>query len=366
VRTVNTWSGREARALRLALRFSVRAFAEHLGVGIRTVSKWESNGGVRRPQPAMQAALDTVLARATAEEQARFEELSASSSAIQPGRDARRSWSRDDWIDDLDRARLSASQQNFTLASILAARWLARTDSSRLDGEDLHLRGRTLMLLGDVARDQGRLSGPGSAVSAYRQALRAFGDVRAERRTAQVELLLTVILEMSGELERSAQRYRDLSADRRLGALDQARARLWIGTALTKAPTSAGIDKTAAVGVIESAINIFEELDEPDEWNVGHQKLALAHLALDRRDDAHRHIDIALAGGGIGTPLQKVKLDTARGHILLSDQATRFEGLATLERCRELASTHQLLHQVTSIDRIIGSIQGEPRPRKVS
>ncbi|WP_329481527.1 helix-turn-helix domain-containing protein [Kribbella sp. NBC_01484] len=66
MRTVNTWTGREARALRLARRFSVRAFAEHLGVGIRTVSKWESNGGVRRPQPAMQAALDTVLAQATA------------------------------------------------------------------------------------------------------------------------------------------------------------------------------------------------------------------------------------------------------------------------------------------------------------
>jgi hypothetical protein len=221
------------------------------------------------------------------------------------------------------------------------------------------------MLLGDVARDQGRLSGPGSAVSAYRQALRVFDGVRAERRTAQVELLLTVVLEMSGELERSAQRYQQLSADPRLSALDQARALLWIGTALTKSPAAAGIDKATAVGAIESAITAFEELDEPDEWNVGHQKLALAHLALERRDDAHRHIDIAQAGGGIGTPLQKVKLDTARGHILVSDRATRSEGLATLERSRELANAHQLLHQVTSIDRIIGSIHDRAYPRKV-
>lgn len=366
MRTVNTWTGREARALRLALRFSVRGFAEHLGVGIRTVSKWESNDGVRRPQPAMQAALDTVLARATAEDQARFEDLIASSTASRPGKASSRAWSKDDWIDDLDRARLSASQQNFTLASILAARWLARTDCGRLDAEDLQLRGRTLMLLGDVARDQGRLSGPGSAVSAYRQALAAFGDVRAERRTAQVELLLNVVLEMAGELERSAQRYHELSADPRLSALDQARARLWIGTALTKVPASAGIDKVAAVGAIESAIVEFEELDEPDEWNVGHQKLALAHLSLDRRDDAHRHIDIAQAGGGIGTPLQKVKLGTARGHILLSDRSTRSEGLSTLERCRELAGEHQLLHQVASIDRIVGSLQDQANPRKVS
>ncbi len=366
MRTVNTWTGREARALRLALRFSVRGFAEHLGVGIRTVSKWESNGGARRPQPAMQAVLDTVLARATAEEQARFEELISSPPVIRTGRVTQRPWNRDDWIDDLDRARLSASQQNFTLASVLAARWLARTDSSRLDELDLQLRGRTLVLLGDVARDQGRLSGPGSAVSAYRQALRAFGAVRAERRTAQVELLLTVVLEMSGDLERSAARYQEHSADPRLGALDQARARLWVGTALTKVRESAGIDKTAAVGAITSAVSEFEELDEPDEWNVGQQKLALAYLALDKCDDAHRHIDIAQASGGISTPLQKVKLDTARGHILLSDRATRSEGLTTLELCRELAGAHQLLHQVTSIDRIVGSIQDQAIRRKVS
>ena len=155
---------------------------------------------------------------------------------------------------------------------------------------------------------------------------------------AQVELLLTVVLEMAGDLERSAQRYQELSADPRLSALDQARARLWIGTALTKVPASVGIEKAAAVEAIESAISEFEELDEPDEWNVGHQKLALAHLALDRRDDAHRHIDVAQAAGGTSTPLQKVKLDTARGHILVSDHGTRSEGLMTLERCRELAA----------------------------
>lgn len=362
MRTVNTWTGREARALRLALRFSVRGFAEHLGVGIRTVSKWESNGGMRRPQPAMQAALDTVLARTTAEEQARFEELTANSIMVGTGRSTARVWSNDEWIDDLDRARLSAAQQNFNLASILAARWLARTDSGRLDDESVHLRGRTLMLLGDVARDQGRLSGPGSALSAYRQALQIFGDLRAERRMAQVELLLTVVHEMSGQLERSAESYQELSADPRLSVLDQARARLWIGTALTKVPESAGIEKLTAVGVIESAISEFEELDEPDEWNVGHQKLALAHLALGRRDDAHRHIDIAQAAQGAGTPLQNVKLDTARGHILVSDRETRSEGLATLERCRDLAGTHQLFHQVASIDRIIGSVEAQVNP----
>ncbi|GAA3126265.1 hypothetical protein GCM10010530_54550 [Kribbella aluminosa] len=78
------------------------------------------------------------------------------------------------------------------------------------------------------------------------------------------------------------------------------------------------------------------------------------------------HIDIAQAAGGTSTPLQKVKLGTARGHILLSDRDTRSEGLSTLERCRELAVAHQLLHQVSSIDRIMGSIQDPANRRKVS
>ncbi|MDX6236960.1 MAG: hypothetical protein QOG10_1775 [Kribbellaceae bacterium] len=366
MRTVNTWTGREARALRQALRFSVRAFAEHLGVAIRTVSKWESNGGSRHPQPTMQAALDTVLAHASADERARFEDLTNLSETIPYSALPSQSWSRDDWTDDLDRARLCASQQNFALASRLTERWLIRTDTGKLEEQDLHLRGRTLMLLGDVSRDQGRLLGPGSAVSAYRQALRIFNCMKAERRTAQIELLLTVVLEMSGELERSARRYRELAPDPRLGAIDRARAQLWIGTALTKAPSSGGVEKVAAVEAIESAITQFEELDEPEEWKVAHQKLALAHLALDRRDAAHRHIDIAMTDSAVVTPLQQVKLGTARGHILLSEGTTRSEGMTTLERCRELAVANQLAHQVASIDRIVGSAQGQAAQRKVS
>jgi len=39
---VRRWTGRETTALRTALRLSLRDFAEHLGVGARTVSKWEA------------------------------------------------------------------------------------------------------------------------------------------------------------------------------------------------------------------------------------------------------------------------------------------------------------------------------------
>ncbi|MGH3930446.1 MAG: helix-turn-helix domain-containing protein [Pseudonocardiaceae bacterium] len=55
------WSGREARVLRAAWRMSVRAFAAHLGVCPRTVSKWEAGGEQLIPLPDTQAMLDTAL-----------------------------------------------------------------------------------------------------------------------------------------------------------------------------------------------------------------------------------------------------------------------------------------------------------------
>ncbi|GIJ30750.1 hypothetical protein Vqi01_59120 [Micromonospora qiuiae] len=74
---VTTWTGREANALRNALRMSVTAFAEHLGAARRTVAKWSSQGDKVLPRADMQAALDTVLARATLDARERFEALLA-------------------------------------------------------------------------------------------------------------------------------------------------------------------------------------------------------------------------------------------------------------------------------------------------
>jgi hypothetical protein len=69
---VSLWTGQEASALRQALRMTIREFAEHLGVAVRTVAKWEALGLAIVPMPVMQAALDTVLARASDEAKARF------------------------------------------------------------------------------------------------------------------------------------------------------------------------------------------------------------------------------------------------------------------------------------------------------
>lgn len=41
VANVRWWTGSEARALRLAIRMSVREFAAHLGVNDAAVSNWE-------------------------------------------------------------------------------------------------------------------------------------------------------------------------------------------------------------------------------------------------------------------------------------------------------------------------------------
>jgi transcriptional regulator with XRE-family HTH domain len=70
--TVAWWSGREASALRRALRLSVRAFAEHLGTSARTVASWEDRCDLASPGLAMQRALDSALVQADSEARIRF------------------------------------------------------------------------------------------------------------------------------------------------------------------------------------------------------------------------------------------------------------------------------------------------------
>lgn len=102
--TVLRWTGREARALRQATRLSVRAFAEHLGVAVRTVSKWEAAGAATVPRPDFQAILDTALRQADDETRHRFDHLVQATTA-----DSRPGFGHSDAesIDLLDRVRAS-------------------------------------------------------------------------------------------------------------------------------------------------------------------------------------------------------------------------------------------------------------------
>lgn len=341
------WTGEEAGALRRALRLSVRAYAEHLGVAVRTVSKWEHLGASVQPRPDTQAILDTALERASPAERLRFQALLAEASprnGVLLGAAETGNWDQETWADDLDRAVVLLSRQNFSAATTLIDRWLNRCQPDRLSPKGLYLHARSLVLLGDARRDQGALSGPLSAKPCYTKAHAIFTDLDIPRRAAQIELSLAVLTEMSGDLQPAAHTYQHLATDERLSHRDRARALLWVGTALSKDG-----DHAPAAQAMAHAAQQFEELSEPEDWSVAQQKLALAHRGLGDLTRAWRYLDLATASGITDTPLQQVRISTARAHILLSNTATRPEGLSMLDQAALTAGASGLTHQVRSI-----------------
>lgn len=365
VATVHHWTGLEARALRLALRLSVRAFAEHLGVAVATVSKWESKRAETEPRPDTQAILDTALGRADAPAHLRFETLlSEMASTVQnAGRRVTtagpRAWEYESWAEDLDRVVVALSRQNFAFADSLLSRWLTRYDAREMDEKGLYLFARSTALIGDVKRDQGAVLGPLSAQHSYTRARAVFTQLDIPRRVAQLDLSLAVITEMSGKLEVSARHYETLAVDDRLSRRDRARARLWVGTALSKNGRH-----DYATRVMQAATRDFEDLTEPDDWSVAHQKLALARRGAGDLTQALHYIDIARGSGATDSPMQRVRLDTAHGHILLSDTATRDDGLLVLDRATRTAAQYGLVHQLRSIEGIKAMNEGSTGPRR--
>ncbi|MEQ7004881.1 hypothetical protein ABN028_01655 [Actinopolymorpha sp. B17G11] len=251
------------------------------------------------------------------------------------------------WSDDLDRAVVYLNGDAFRTTQLLLERWLNRYPLTDLDERGRHLRGRSLMLLGNMRRYQGRLFGPLSARHAYDRASDLFTQLDNQRRVAQVDLARAITVEMSGDLHASARMYQSLAEDQRLRDYERAQARLWIGTALTKAG-----DIASAVAEIDHASRMFEEQGEADDWGVAHQKRALAHLAAADLAGATRSIDVALSYRRADSPLEQVRLDTAHGHVLVSDPGTCTEGLAVLSRARNQATRYGLAHQLQWIERI--------------
>ncbi|MFI1783467.1 helix-turn-helix domain-containing protein [Streptomyces rubiginosohelvolus] len=360
--TVHHWTGLEARALRLALRLSVRAFAERLGLAVATISKWEKLRSATEPRPDTQAILDTALGRADASVHLRFETLlseMAGPGQVAAGRRGTaagpRAWEYESWTDDLDRAVVALSRQNFTFADSLLGRWLNRFTAAKLDDKGLYLYARSTALLGDLKRDQGAVLGPLSARHSYAGARSIFTQLDIPRRVAQLDLSLAVVAEMSGDLETSARTYETLAVDDRLSRRDRARARLWVGTALSKDGNHG-----YATRVMQAATREFEDLTEPDDWSVAHQKLALARRGVGDLTQALHFIDIARGSGSSDSPMQRVRLDTAHGHILLSDAATRDDGLRVLGQAARTAAQYGLVHQLRSIESVKASSEGPP------
>jgi tetratricopeptide (TPR) repeat protein len=346
VASVRRWTGREAGLLRLALRMSVRAYAAHLGVGIRTVSKWEQLGTTTCPWPDTQAILDTALARADATAQGRFEQLLAQGTA---GRRPSATLSPaiadyETWTEDLERIVVCLDRQDFTFAATLLDRWLSRAQPHNLDHHGLYLYGRSLVLSGDLRRLQGTLQDLMTAKRLYYDAHAVFTELDIPRRAAQIELSLAIVTEMAGRHTTAASRYEQLTDDERLGSADRARALLWIGTALAKDGRN-----EFAIQVMHQAAKRFEELEEPEEWATAQQKLALAHRGAGDLTRALAYIDTARDNGRFETPLQRVQIDTAHAHILVTDPATRSAGEAILDRASDIATRYGLKHQLRSI-----------------
>lgn len=102
---VDIWTGADARRLRkVALRMSLREFADHLGVSHRTISKWEQAGSSRVPRPHMQAVLDTALRQADPSARSRFADGARVSGGQAATVSAPDGWAADlGHVDDLDR-----------------------------------------------------------------------------------------------------------------------------------------------------------------------------------------------------------------------------------------------------------------------
>jgi hypothetical protein len=74
MQVIQSWTGGHADALRKSLRMTNESFAQHLGVGVRTVANWRMNPHVI-PKSAFQEILDAALERAPDRAKAQFAQL---------------------------------------------------------------------------------------------------------------------------------------------------------------------------------------------------------------------------------------------------------------------------------------------------
>ncbi|MDT8916021.1 helix-turn-helix transcriptional regulator [Amycolatopsis sp. PS_44_ISF1] len=346
------------RRARKKAGYTLEQLAYALGVDRSTVWRWEK--GDMEPLPYKRPELSKVLG--VTEEQ--LEELlwegpapaptSSPTAAPHGHAGLRADLDVDEWADDLDRASTHFGRQDFQMADHLVQRWLRRYSPDSADPVGQSLYGRSLRLQGDLRQDQGNLRGPLSASHSYRRAREVFQELKVPRRTAQIDLQLAVIEEMAGAHHQAANLYKQLADDQRLSGRDRTRSLLWVGTALSKSGRAA-----ESVQFIEPAIRSFEELEEPLDWSVAHQKLALARRSAGDLQAAANAIDIALLTRSKDTPMQQVRLDTVQGHILLSDAQTAASGIKLLERAALVAGRCGMMHQLESIRSIRLAFEGQ-------
>ena len=85
--------------------------------------------------------------------------------------------------------------------------------------------------------------------------------------------------------------------------------------------------------------------------------LALAYRGAGVLTNALHYIDVALTLRTADSPMQRVRLDTAHAHILLSDKVTSDSGLRLLEEAAETSRHYGMSHQLASIEAILSAFE---------
>jgi transcriptional regulator with XRE-family HTH domain len=142
--SASAWTGQTACALQDALRLSNEAFAERLGIGVRTVAGWHQKPTLR-PQSEMQQLLDTALEQAPPAAKARFAALNSPDEDQEKATDAEHRLTAD--------ANISAALQWLDQAAAWEQGTARRNVAARLaeaDVRQLHDRGVRRGLVGQA------------------------------------------------------------------------------------------------------------------------------------------------------------------------------------------------------------------------
>lgn len=190
--TVRQWTGLEAKALRAALRMTIHDFAAYLGVGTRTVSKWESRGSDIEPKPQAQSILDTALAMTSGDVQARFaavvgDSLTSETRTVDAAPDAGR---RNGDADTPTSSSPSAAQSGVLLPVVVDGRQiLLPLDAATIPGRGL----ASAMNLAPSPGDPSRLEAkPADVERAYELYLRGQG-LLATNEKQRIEAATTLL-----------------------------------------------------------------------------------------------------------------------------------------------------------------------------
>lgn len=186
--TVRRWTGLEAKALRTALRMTVHDFAAYLGVGTRTVAKWESRGSDIEPKPQAQSILDTALAQASSDVQARFAAMVSDSLASKTTvRDA----DQDGGDADTPTSSSPPAPQSSVLLPVVidGCQVLLPLDAATFPGRGLALAMNLAPSLGDPSRLEAK---PADVERAYELYLRGQG-LLATNEKQRIEAATTLL-----------------------------------------------------------------------------------------------------------------------------------------------------------------------------